>query len=580
MKISFVTQWCRRLASVGATALMLAALGVMPAHALVGTGSFLELDGNVADSNSAANLPDDWSNFGVVPPCAVGDINCKKGTSNTTRATGIVTDGTPSVFRGSKDTRDISTWRYDLGSSPPKDDLLHAYAAAYTATASTPNASPGNLMIYFGANRPTDSGTASLGFWFFKNQVALDNANGRFIDPSTNAPATHANGDVLVAFDYSNGGAVTGVRVFRWSNGALTGGDLVAGLAPTTDATVFCDGNKNVCGTNNYQDITLPWIGGAIKPGQFFEGGINLSRIFNSSDTCFASFMATTRTSTVANATIKNFILGDFPVCRLTVTKSCESSVFQAATNNVLNTVVGQVLNDGGGTLTNISLVDNPVFTTGPTFHTCDAAGLPTGAGTATAPSSLAAGASICYRASQTSITSSTGDTVTASALAGQSPITGTAHTTCVVEPPPTGLSVTKTCDVVLDGTSGQLKLLVNYGGSVTNTSGAALSNVVVCEAHEQTLKAGQSACDVDVPHITHTIGTLAAAGLPGSSQTYAGSYYPSKALDGGGLSTLLDPEKAVFKDVASAQGNLPTILGGGLVKTALPTEAVCPLCQ
>jgi hypothetical protein len=30
MKISFVTQWCRRLVSVGASALLLTALAVMP----------------------------------------------------------------------------------------------------------------------------------------------------------------------------------------------------------------------------------------------------------------------------------------------------------------------------------------------------------------------------------------------------------------------------------------------------------------------------------------------------------------------------------------------------------------------
>ena len=567
MKISLMTQWCRRLASVGASALLLTALGVMSAHAISTEGLF-ELDGNVADPSGSA-LPDDWASFYVVPSQA-----------HTTQTSGIVADITPSVFRGSKDTQDISTWSYALGSSPPKDDLLHAYAAAYTATTAVGSTSVGDLLVYFGANRATFNGTASLGFWFFKNPIALDNANGRFINPNTNAPATHANGDVLVAFEYTNGGAVSGVRLFTWT-GVGTGGQLVEsgsiGVAPTTNPNVFCNGDDSICGSNNHVALNLPW-GGAIAPGQFFEGGINLSRIFQGGDTCFAGFMATTRTSDTANATIKNFILGSFPVCHLTVTKSCESAVFQAATNTtpdrVLNTVVGRVLNDGGGLLTNISLVDNPAFGSPPSFYTCTAAGLPTT--TSKSPSSLPAGDSICYRASQTSGTLVTNDTVTASASAGQSTISGTASATCTAPPPPTGLSVIKICDVDLVAQNSQLALKVNYSGSVTNTGGVALSNVIVCEAHEQTIGAGQTPCDV--PHITHNIGTLAAVGLPGSSATYSGSYFPSLALTGAGVSTLSSPENAVFKDQASAAGTLPAILGSGIVK-AIAVEAVCPLC-
>lgn len=565
MKISLMAQWCRRLVSVGASALLLTALGVMPAHA-ISTEGFFELDGNVADQSVPTSaLPDDWASFYVVP-----------SQGHTTQTSGIVADITPSVFRGSKDTQDISTWSYALGSSPPKDDLLHAYAAAYTATTAVGSTSVGDLLVYFGANRATFNGTASLGFWFFKNPIALDNANGRFINPNTNAPATHANGDVLVAFEYTNGGAVSGVRLFTWT-GAGTGGQLVEsgsiGVAPTTNPNVFCNGNDSICGSNNHEALNLPW-GGAIAPGQFFEGGINLSRILGG-DTCFAGFMATTRTSDTANATIKNFILGSFPVCHLTVTKSCESAVFQAANNSVLNTVVGRVLNDGGGLLTNISLVDNPAFGSPPSFYTCTAAGLPTT--TSKLPNSLAAGDSICYRASHTTFNSlEAPDTVTASASAGQSTISGSASATCIAIAPPSSLSVTKICDVDLVADNSQLKLKVNYSGSVTNTGGVALSNVIVCEAHEQTYDVGQTPCDV--PHNTHTIGTLAAVGLSGSSATYRGSYFPRLALTAAGVSTLLNPENAMFRDQASAQGSLPGILGSGTVKSfVVPAE--CPLC-
>jgi hypothetical protein len=557
MKISFVTHWCRRLVSVGASALLLTALGVMPAHA-ISTEGFFELDGNVADPSGAAS-PDDWASFYVVP-----------SQGHTTQTSGITPDTTPSVFRGSKDTQDVSSWRYDLGSSPPKDDLVHAYAAAYTATATSGSTTAGDLLIYFGANRASFNGTASLGFWFFKNPIALDNANGRFINPNTNAPATHAEGDALIAFEYTNGGAVTGVRIFRWTSGQLAESGSI-GIAPTTNPIVFCDPSNTVCGTNNNIPLSLPWAGD-IQPGQFFEGGINLSKIFTGGDTCFAGFMATTRTSDTANATIKNFILGNFPVCHLTVTKSCESAVYQAANNNVLNTVVGRVLNDGGGLLTSISLVDNPAFGSAPSFYTCTIGGLPTT--TPKLPGSLAAGDSICYRATQISNTLSTSDTVMASASAGSSTISGTATATCVASPPASGLSVTKICDVDLVADNSKLALKVNYSGSVTNTGGVSLTNVIVCEAHEQTYGAGQTPCDV--PHITHNIGTLAS----GAVAAYSGSYFPSVALGTSiaPATPMTNPADAMFKDQASAQGNLPVILNGGVVK-AVAVEAACPLC-
>ena len=564
MKISLMTQWCRRLASVGASALLLTALGVMPAHAISTEGLF-ELDGNVADLNGSG-LPDDWASFYVVP-----------SQGHTTQTSGIVPDTTPSVFRGSKDTQDISTWGYALGSSPPKDDLQHAYAAAYTATTATGSTRVGDLLVYFGANRAAFNGTASLGFWFFKNPIALDNPNGRFVNPNTNALATHADGDVLVAFEYTNGGAVSGVRLFRWT-GAGTAGQLVEsgsiGVAPTTNPNVFCNNDDTICGSNNHDGFTLPW-NGAIAPGQFFEGGINLSRILGG-DTCFAAFMATTRTSSTANATIKNFILGQFPVCHLTVTKSCESAVYQAATENVLNTVVGRVLNDGGGLLTNISLVDSPAFDPGSLlFYTCTTGGLPTT--TSKLPGSLAAGDSICYRATHTSNTLITTDIVMASASAGQSTISGTATATCTATAPPTGLSVTKICDVDLVADNGKLALKVNYSGSVTNTGGVALTNVIVCEAHERTYGAGQTPCDV--PRFTHTFSSLA----PGAVATYSGSYFPSVALGTSiaPATPMTNPADAVFKDQVSAVGTLPAILGGaaaGPVR-AIAVEATCPLC-
>lgn len=553
-------------ATVLAAILALGASLAPPAQATLNDG-FFSLDGNTADPNGAP-LPDDWNSF--FPP----------NTGNTARATGIVNDATPAVFRnGSKDTQDVSAWRYDLGSSPPKDNMLNAYAAAYTATTATSTTSVGDLLIYFGADRDSFTGTASLGFWFFKNPVARDDANGRFVNPVTGGPATHANGDTLVAFEYTNGGAVTEVKVYRWNNGALVDAGSV-GVSQTSTAGVFCDSADRVCGSTNGGALTIPW-NGTIASGQFFEGGINITRMFQTADSCFAAFMATSRTSDTANASIKNFIVSSFPVCRVSVTKQCESAVYRTASGDILNTVVGRILNDGGGTLTNVSLSDNPAFSGTPSFFTCNADGTPTTTPKSTA--SLVAGDSICYRGQHVSSTLETSDTVTVSATGGNSTVTGTANATCVAPPPGPGLlEVSKVCDLDLVVENNKLVVRVNYSGQVTNNGSTELTNVRVCEiANEDVLPAdaGRDPCDLD-PTVygarltTHTIGTLAA----GAGRSYSGTYFPHSALTGSGGSTLTEPHLAVFKDRVGAVGNRIPILGG--VSKAIPTEATCPLCE
>jgi len=436
MKISFVTQWCRRLASVGASALLLTALGTMPAQAVLLDG-FFELDGNTADTNAGLtpSAPDDWESF------------LSNGTANTTKATGILSDvpsptHEPKVFRnGSKDTQDISAWRYDLGSSPPKDNMLHAYAAAYKATAATTTTAVDDLLIYFGADRAAFSGTASLGFWFFKTPI--DTLNGSFVLAGTSTPATHTDGDTLVAFEYTNGGAVTDVRIFKWVGGV--GGVLtphaVIALGATAASGVFCDGLDQVCGATNTGNLALPW-NGTVKAGQFFEAGINITKLVGG-DGCFSSFMATSRSSSVEGAALKNFLLS-------------------------------------------------------PGFQTCRI-----------------------------------------------------------------GISVTKACDLDLVQSGGQLGVRVNFGGTVTNDSQVALTNVYVCEKHE-----GSSTCNY-----SSTPVTLAA----GASAQYSGSYMPSLALNGVGAPVLSTPQLAVFKDTAQAFGTLPAIIGGTISSAVV--DASCTLC-
>ena len=547
---------------------MVTGIGILlaPAAGAVTAEGFFELDGNVADSNGSGVLPDDWADF------------YPTNVSHTLKATGIVSDTAPAVFRnGSKDTLDISTWRYDLGSSPPKDDMLHAYAAAYSVETATANSSVGDLLIYFGADRAAFNGTASLGFWFFKNPVARNDATGSFVVKGTTTPAQHADGDVLIAFEYTNGGAVTAAHKFVWRGNGVSGAlvDLgVIGENPTNVPSLYCDPLDTVCGATNASAISLPWMG-QILAGQLFEGGINVTKAIGG-DNCFASFLATSRSSSTVNASIKNFLLGDFPVCHVSISKQCVSPELQNGGASVKYTVQGKVLNDGGGLLTNIVLTDNPALDTNSLqFYACDSSGLPTGTGSTSAPGSLAANASICYRGFITSSVFGITDTMSVSASAGSGSVVNSATATCPVPPASPGLSLQKTCDVDLAATaSNTLAIKINYSGTVTNTGDVALSNVKVCETHELTVPPNTSPCDV-LGNVAISIGSLAA----GASANYSGSYFPSQALTALGASALADPDLAVFKDQAGAQGTPPAVFNLPVVK-ATPVEANCPLCK
>ncbi|MFC6669219.1 hypothetical protein [Marinobacterium aestuariivivens] len=93
-----------------------------------------ELDGNAVE-DSAAGFPVDWETVyleydigGTCPPTGASVY------------TGIVNDENPDtgvadqniLFQGgSKDIQDVTEWKYKVGSTPDKDQIINAYAIQY-----------------------------------------------------------------------------------------------------------------------------------------------------------------------------------------------------------------------------------------------------------------------------------------------------------------------------------------------------------------------------------------------------------------------------------------------------------------
>ncbi len=281
--------------------------------------NLFELDGNAQDEPAPG---DDW------------DTVLLEGGGSSTSTTGLLVDpdeATIFTTGGSKDIHDVSEWLHKSGNVPPKDDLLHAFAASYSLN--------GDPILYFGADRYAVNGDAQMGFWFFQNAIGL-NADGTF-------SGVHADGDILVLSHFTNGGKVASISVYEWV-GAGTGSDgnlnlLASGtvVGGGASSNLFCLPDDSACAAVNDAIVPSPWpfvpkFGDPnfFPVGAFMEGGIDLGKLLGEGK-CFSSFLAETRASQSLDAVLKDFVLGPLDTCKppkkpeICVKKCCE--VFEKA---------------------------------------------------------------------------------------------------------------------------------------------------------------------------------------------------------------------------------------------------------
>lgn len=311
---------------------LLGALAALPAQAIHNAGdTSLELDGNVRDNPTGA--PDDWNNFFPTPP----------PNSSTFFTTGIVPDPEPeTIFTGaqsggsSKDNQDISGWRWKCGSVPPKDEIADAASAIYTIGA--------EQRLYFMADREAVTGSSHIGVWFFKKTVTAAGAcdGAQVFSDGVAVPPTHSVGDILVLSDFTQGGAISNIKVFRWvgtggtepkSNGTM---DRI-GLGTDCIGLVHNPGDPELCGTVN-STLLGPGVdgpawpytpksgaNGSYPPGSFFEGGIDLGSL-GLTGQCFGSVLTETRSSAEIDAVLKDFVVHGFEACGSTTKTTPQDS--------------------------------------------------------------------------------------------------------------------------------------------------------------------------------------------------------------------------------------------------------------
>src|SRR5437867_2381899 len=121
------------------------------------------------------------------------------------------------------------------------------------------------------------------------------------------------------------------------------------------------------CAISNAVPTQAPWpytpksgAPGTFPQFSFFEGGINITAVFNgATPPCFSSFLAETRSSTSLTAVLKDFVVGAFPVCGIEITKTCPSSRFNADQTAFIYSYNGTVTNTGFGSLYDVTVVDD-----------------------------------------------------------------------------------------------------------------------------------------------------------------------------------------------------------------------------
>ena len=229
------------------------------------------------------------------------------GSGSGADATTFVTDEVPEQafeIGGSKDDLNVSPdWAHGLQNVPDKDDILHAFAALY------------GDVIYFGADRYANDGDSQVGFWFFKGGIT-PNPDGTFSPP-------HTVGDLLVVSHFTNGGVTSTIELYQWVG---TGGDT-NGTLDFIASGQTCTGSPATdiaCAVANTGEISSPWSYQAkdnkvdpniIPANAFFEGGLDLSEVFDGPVPCFTGFLVETRSSQEINAQLKDYATGSFNTC-------------------------------------------------------------------------------------------------------------------------------------------------------------------------------------------------------------------------------------------------------------------------
>jgi hypothetical protein len=549
-----------------------------------------ELDGNALDDDGAGGK-DDWQtllNSNATPPAG-------SGAQTVTKVPVTEADNVTIFAGGDKDIKNYPDMGWTDGSVPDKDDITNAAAAAYQVN--------GDLVIYFAADRYATAGDAFIGAWFHKDSVSLG-PNGTFIGEKTGPdPLVPGSfGDILVLVNFENGGVIPTVVVLEWDPIACPKKDsgnsanFGVGDCPGDNLQILfkeeakCDPagpNKTACAITNPDGELAAWTfqtkSGGYGPGvyplnSFFEGGINISQLLGT-DQCFASFLIETRSSSSETAQLKDFLLGEFPLCKVTLSKACsQNNVYDPLKGYIPVPYTIYVKNDGFGPIpaNTITVTDDncTAGNTGDDVTTTISAELGA-SGTATDTAEIMGECKIYPPFTGQPVNGVMADAGDIDVVLGTCDATSGdwCFAQCGIDTSPS-IAVNKFCTTRLDSSGGVVKVVVDFKGEVLNDSNTGanpvptpLKNVTV----KETAPVAGSALTLYSDDAFTTPITPPVSLEPGAKAYFKGTYTPS-APDNASATCAKD---ASFTDTVKAEGE-DTFTG---TSTSQTDNATCNLC-
>lgn len=534
-----------------------------------------QLEGNAASDTSICFKPSTGTGSSITNPdliapvpaggCPAGFTQVNFGTSNdwgslgAKKASSFVTDLTnsqsDSSFTGgsTKDIFDFNQWLWKgAKASQAKDDIAHAFAAAYVMPGS------GHTIIVTGLDRYDGSGAATAGFWFLQDgSIKLNNNKSGGADGGFDG--AHVVGDLLIVSDFSTGGAVSNIAVYKWVGGAnplqAVTGDVIVGGNATCDPTT---GTKTLCGISNPVSATAQWAflnksgtpGNGYLQGEFLEIGIDLNVAFPEGVPCFSTFLAETRVSNSTNSILSDFSgPNSFPLCGIAITKSCPAGRVNTAGTGFQYDYNGTVTNIGSATLTNVTITDtlpanatnknpNPPTFTFASLGPNECKRWPGGGACDQPATQFAQFESVTNGPpNSASVVATTPQGTQLNAASDDDPsVEGNQPATCPTVQVSPALSVEKFCDqsCLNAGSTGNV-VRVNFHGAVCNISNVQLTGVQVTDVPDGTVLANSNIVTFTTAGFT---GTLGPTGSATACANFTGSYVPTSPLNASGFWT------------------------------------------
>jgi uncharacterized repeat protein (TIGR01451 family) len=305
-------------------ALLIGVLAPAVLAAAGGTVGDFEIDGNRPDSPAGGPL--DWSTV----PNVKGFDDPKKSAKDD-----VYKDGSKALEPGG--------WGCTNKSAPAKDDIVKAAIALRTVN--------GDNYMYVNWERASTNGTANVDYEFSQSNADVAGCPGL---------PQRTEGDIVLAYDFDNGGNTITIRAFRWHFTAPG-----VGVYQEDDATLV----EHVTYDAQVNSGSAPDNEGNLPHGAFGEASINLTRTIGDICPRFASAYVRTRSSTAITSDPKDRTQKRSDICpppNPTISKTARTQSAAVGDQVTYDIAYG---NSGAGTANAATITDQ--LPSGTSFVSC-----------------------------------------------------------------------------------------------------------------------------------------------------------------------------------------------------------------